>query len=72
MTMNASSTAMDELDRRKRQLIHYIIDVGPTSINNLSKYLQIREEVIKSLVNELIREDLVNQDDNMIDLKDLI
>jgi hypothetical protein len=72
LAMNASSTAMDELDRRKRQLIHCIIDVGPTSITNLSKYLQIREETIKVLVNELAREDLVNQEGNIIYLKDLI
>jgi predicted transcriptional regulator len=72
LAMNASSTAMDELDRRKRQLIHYILDVGPTSITDLSKYLHIREETIKNLVNELVREDLVNQEGNIIYLKDLI
>jgi predicted transcriptional regulator len=72
LAMNASINAIDEMDRRKKQMLHYIIDKGPTSLERLSKHLQVREEEIKNLVRELQKDDLINQDGKLIYLKDLL
>jgi predicted transcriptional regulator len=72
LAMNASVSAMEDMDRRKRQMIHYIIDRGPSSIEGLSNHLQVREKVIKTLVRELEKEGLVKQEGNIIFLMDLL
>jgi predicted transcriptional regulator len=72
LAMNASINAIDEMDRRKKQMLHYIIDKGPSSLERLSKHLQVREEEIKNLVGELQKDDLINQDGKLIYLKDLL
>jgi predicted transcriptional regulator len=72
LAMNASVSAMEDMDRRKRQMIHSIIDRGPSSIESLSKHLQVREEIIKTLVQELEKEGIVKQEGNIIFLMDLL
>lgn len=72
LAMNASVSAMEDMDRRKRQMIHSIIDRGPLSIESLSKHLQVREEIIKKLVQELEKEGIVKQEGNIIFLMDLL
>jgi predicted transcriptional regulator len=58
--MNASQQAMEDLDRRKRQVVHLILDQGSCTIDYLSKYMQLRERSVKSIVKELEREELVS------------
>lgn len=72
LAMNVSINTIDEMDRRKKQMIHYIIDKGPTSIERLSNHLQVREEEIKTLVGELQKDDLISQEGRLIYLKDLL
>jgi predicted transcriptional regulator len=59
LAMNASQQAMEDLDRRKRQILHLVMDRGPSTIDYLSRYLQLREKTIKDLVEELENEELV-------------
>lgn len=70
LAMNASYQAIDELDRRKGQIVRYIIDKGPTSVESLSKFLQISEYVIQGLLKDLEHEDLVQRDGEIIHLLD--
>jgi len=70
--MNASGQAMDELDRGKRQILHYILDQGQASLETLSRHLQLREETIRSIVSDLEKEDLVKRIGNNVYLVELI
>jgi predicted transcriptional regulator len=72
LAMNASGQAMDEMDRGKRQVLHYILDQGQASIEILSRQLQLREETIRSIVGDLEKEDLVKRIGNNVYLVELI
>ena len=66
LAMNASQQAMEDLDRRKRQIVHLILDQGSCTIEHLSKYLQVREHLIKSILKELENEELVTRIGNTV------
>jgi len=72
LAMNASGQAMDELDREKRQVLHYILDKGQASVELLSRQLQLREETIRNIVGDLEKEDLVKRIGNNVYLVELI
>jgi len=72
LAMNASGQAMDELDREKRQVLHYILDKGQASVEILSRQLQLREETIRNIVGDLEKEDLVKRIGNNVYLVELI
>jgi len=72
LAMNASGQAMDELDRGKRQVLHYILDQGQASVETLSRQLQLREETIRNIVGDLEKEDLVKRIGNNVYLVELI
>lgn len=61
LAMNASGQAMEELDRRKRQVLHYIINQGQATLKLISAHTQLREEVIRAIVLDLEKEDLVKR-----------
>jgi predicted transcriptional regulator len=61
LAMDASDRAMEEMDRRKRQVLRYVIDHGQASIEDLSKRMQLREETVRDIVADLEREDLVKR-----------
>lgn len=72
LAMNASHGAVEELDRRKRQIIHQVLDKGPASIDSLSRVMQLREQTVKDLVKELEAEGLVSRMGGMVYLTELI
>lgn len=72
LAMNASGQAMDEMDREKRQVLHYILDQGQASVETLSRQLQLREETIRNIVGDLEKEDLVKRVGNNVYLVELI
>ena len=72
LAMNASGQAMDELDRGKRQVLHYILDKGQANVETLSRQLQLREETIRNIVGDLEKEDLVKRIGNNVYLVELI
>jgi len=61
LAMDVSDRAMEEMDRRKRQVLRYVIDHGQASIEDLSKRMQLREETVRDIVADLEREDLVKR-----------
>ena len=61
LAMDASDRAMEEMDRRKRQVLRYVIDHGQASVEDLSKRMQLREETVRDIVTDLEREDLVKR-----------
>ena len=69
LALGAAQNALEEVDRRKRQIIQHLIDLGPTSIEAFSKTFQIGEDTVKEVVSELESEDLVEKQDNIIHLK---
>jgi DNA-binding MarR family transcriptional regulator len=69
--MNASVQALDELDRKKRQVMHFILNQGSTTVSAISRHMQLREETIKDLVSDLENEDIVRRSGNMVYLVEL-
>ncbi len=72
LALEATHGALEEMDRRKKQLVHHIVDQGPTSVEMLSRTFDLREDVIRDVVTELQKEGLVRKENNMIYLKDLV
>jgi predicted transcriptional regulator len=68
LALGAAQGALEELDRRKKQIIQRLVDVGPASIEALSKTLQLQEADVRDIVSELEKEGLVSRDENVISL----
>jgi predicted transcriptional regulator len=71
LAMNASVKALDELDRKKRQVMHFILNQGSTTIDAISRHMGLREETIKDLVSDLENEDIVRRSGSMVYLVEL-
>ncbi|MFA5868290.1 MAG: helix-turn-helix domain-containing protein [Candidatus Bathyarchaeia archaeon] len=69
LALGAAQNALEEVDRAKRQVIQHLIDLGPTSVEALSKAFQIGEDTVKDIISELEREDIIENQDNMVHLK---
>ena len=59
LALGASQNALEEMDRRKKQVVHHIVDQGPTSVEVLSRTFQLQEDRIRDIVSELEKEGLV-------------
>jgi len=71
LAMNASVQALDDLDRKKRQVMHFILNQGSTTLGAISRHMQLREDVIRDLVSDLENEDIVRSSGNMVYLVEL-
>jgi predicted transcriptional regulator len=71
LAMNASVKALDELDRKKRQVMHFILNQGSTTVEAISRHMGLREEVIKDIVSDLENEDIVRRSGSMVYLVEL-
>ena len=71
LAMNASVTALEELDRKKRQIIHYVLNMGSASIDAISRHMQLREQTIRDLVDDLEHEDILRRVGNMVTLSEI-
>jgi len=71
LAMNASFQALEELDRKKRQIIHYVLNQGSATIESISRHMQLREETIKDLVDGLEHEDILKTVNNMVTLAEI-
>jgi DeoR/GlpR family transcriptional regulator of sugar metabolism len=69
--MNASVQALEELDRKKRQIIHYVLNQGSANIESMSRHMQLREQSIRDLVDDLEKEDILKSVDNLVTLADI-
>ena len=72
LALGATQNALEEMDRRKKQVVHHIVDQGPTSVEVLSRTFQLREDMIRDIVTELEKEGLVERENNIIQLRDFI
>ena len=68
LALGAAQGAVEELDRSKKQIIQHLLDLGPMSIEALSKALQLNDVDIRDVVSELEKEGLVSGDENVIRL----
>jgi len=72
LALEATHNALEEMDRRKKQIVHHIVDQGPTSVEMLSRTFDLREDVIRDVVTELQKEGLVRKENNVIYLRELV
>jgi predicted transcriptional regulator len=68
LALGAAQGAVEELDRSTKQIIQRLVDLGPISIEALSKALQFNEVDVRNVVSELEKEGLVSRDENVIRL----
>jgi uncharacterized protein YaaN involved in tellurite resistance len=71
LAMNASVKVLDELDRKKRQIIHFVLNQGSSSIESISRHMQLREQTIKDLVDDLKHENILKTINNMVTLAEI-
>jgi DNA-binding Lrp family transcriptional regulator len=69
--MNASVQALEELDRKKRQIIHFVLNQGSASIDTISRHMHLREKTIRDLVKDLEHEDILKEIGNMVSLAEI-
>ena len=67
--MEATSRSMTEMTRHERQLVHHLIDQGPTSIADLSRVLQLPEETIRQLFLTLHRDKIVDSEEERLQIQ---
>jgi len=72
LALGATQNALEEMDRRKKQVVHHIVDQGPTSVEALSRTFQLQEDMIRDIVAELEKEGFVKRENNMIQLRDFV
>jgi predicted transcriptional regulator len=70
LAMNVSHQAIDELDRRKKQIVRTIIDQGATTIESLGRILGLGEYATINVIEYLEREELVKRVGNIVQLND--
>ena len=68
LALGAAQGAVEELDRSKKQIIQRLVDLGPTSIEALSKTLQLKEAEVRNVVSDLEKEGIVSRDEDLISL----
>jgi hypothetical protein len=71
LAMNASVQALEDLDRKKRQIIHYVLNQGSASIDTISRHMQLREQIISDLVNDLEYEEILRKVGDIVTLAEL-
>jgi predicted transcriptional regulator len=71
LAMNASVQAIEELDRKKRQIIHYVLNQGSARIESISRHMQLREQTIRDLVNDLENEGILKSLGNLVSLAEI-
>ena len=62
LAMKEASKSMGEMERSEKQLVHYIIHKGLSSVKDLSKHLRIREKTVRELLRRLKRRELVGEE----------
>jgi predicted transcriptional regulator len=71
LAMNASVQAIEELDRKKRQIIHFVLNQGSAQIESISRHMQLREQTIRDLVNDLENEGILKSLGNLVTLAEI-
>jgi predicted transcriptional regulator len=71
LAMNASVNAIEELDRKKRQIIHFVLNQGSAKIESISRYMQLREQTISDLVKDLEKEGILKAIGNIVTLAEI-
>ena len=71
LAMNASVKALEELGRKKRQIIRYVLNQGSASILSISRHMQLREQIIRDLVDDLEHEDILKTIGNMVTVAEM-
>jgi predicted transcriptional regulator len=71
LAMNASVQALEDLDRKKRQIIHFVLNQGSATIEGISRHMQIREQVIRDMVDDLEHDGILKDLGGIITLADI-
>jgi len=61
MAMKETLDSIVNIDRSERQMVQHVMDKGSSSVEELSQHLQIREETVRSLLEQLINKNLLEK-----------
>ncbi|MBN1682430.1 ArsR family transcriptional regulator [Candidatus Bathyarchaeota archaeon] len=69
LALGATQEALEDVDYKKKQIIHYLVDQGPISIQLLSKTLDISEELVKDTIIKLESDGVVKIEGDIVFLE---
>jgi predicted transcriptional regulator len=69
LALGATQGALEEVEYKKKQVIHYLVDQGPINIELLSKTLEMTEETVKDIIIELEKEGLLKTEGDIVYLE---
>lgn len=68
LALGAAQGAVEELDRRKKQIVQRLVDLGPSTVEVLGKALQLSDTDIREVLSELEKEGIVALDESTVSL----
>lgn len=68
LALGAAQGALEELDRRKKQIVQRLVDLGPSTVEVLGKALQLSDTDIRDVLSELEKEGIVALDGSIVSL----
>ena len=68
LALGATQSAVEELDRRKKQIVQSLVDLGPSTVEALGKALQLNDTDMLEVLSELEKDGIVALDENSVSL----
>ena len=68
LALGATQGAVEELDRRKKQIVQRLVDLGPSTVEGLGKALQLNDTDMREVLSELEKEGIVALDESTVSL----
>jgi predicted transcriptional regulator len=68
LALSAAQGALEELDRRKKQIVQRLVDLGPSTVEALGKALQLNDTDVREVLSDLQKEGIVALEENMVSL----
>ena len=70
LALGAAQSAVYELDRRKKQIMQRLVDLGPSTVDALGKALKLTETEISDVISELEKDGLIEREGDVVNLSD--
>ncbi len=68
LALGAAQGAVEELDRRKQQIIQRLVDLGPSTIEAIGKAMKLNDSDVRDVITELEKEGILSRDGDSISL----
>jgi len=72
LAMNASVQALEDVDRKKRQIIHFMLNQRSSTIESISRHMQLREQIVRDLVEDLEDDGILRRFGDVVRIAELV